>query len=76
MKTVQMTLEEELVEEVDRTVAALGTSRSAFTREALRKALDDLQEVELERRHREGYERHPPQPGEFDVWEAEQVWVE
>jgi hypothetical protein len=29
---------------------------------------------ELERRHREGYERNPPREGEFDVWENEQVW--
>lgn len=76
MKTVEMTLEEDLVEEVDRAVETLGTSRSAFAREALRKALDEIHERELERRHREGYERFPPQPGEFDVWEGEQVWVE
>ena len=76
MKTVEMTLEDDLLEEVDRTAAALGTSRSDFTREALRSALDGVRTRELERRHREGYEKFPPQPGEFDVWEAEQVWVE
>jgi hypothetical protein len=31
-------------------------------------------ERESERRHRAGYERQPIQPGEFDDWEAEQVW--
>jgi mRNA interferase MazF len=55
MKTVQMTLDESLVEEVDRAAEALGTTRSAFTREALREALVRRRELELERRHRAGY---------------------
>lgn len=29
---------------------------------------------ELERRHREGYERNPPREGEFDAGEQEQEW--
>jgi metal-responsive CopG/Arc/MetJ family transcriptional regulator len=74
MKTVQMTLEEALVEEVDRAAEALGTTRSAFTREALREALTRRRELELERRHRAGYAAKPVEPGEFDVWEDEQVW--
>ncbi len=74
MKTVQMTLDEALVDEVDRTVEALGTSRSAFTREALRAALVRRHELELERRHRAGYEAKPVAAGEVDAWEDEQVW--
>jgi metal-responsive CopG/Arc/MetJ family transcriptional regulator len=74
MKTVQMTLDESLVEQVDRVAQTLGTTRSAFTRDALRTALADLQERELERRHRAGYERNPVQPGELGDWEDEQVW--
>ena len=74
MRTVQMTLDDSLVEEVDRTATALGTTRSAFTRDALRAALNDLRQRELERKHREGYERKPVQPGEFSDWENEQVW--
>jgi metal-responsive CopG/Arc/MetJ family transcriptional regulator len=76
MKTVQMTLDESLVQEVDRAAQALGTTRSAFTRDALRAALEDLRERELERQHRAGYERKPVQPGEFSEWEDEQVWVD
>jgi metal-responsive CopG/Arc/MetJ family transcriptional regulator len=74
MKTVQMTLDETLVEEVDRAAEALGTTRSAFTREALRAALARRRELELELRHRAGYAAKPVTPGEFDVWEDEQVW--
>ena len=76
MKTVQMTLDEELVTEVDEAVARLGTTRSAFTREALRSSLARLHEKELERQHREGYLRHPVRPDEVRDWEDEQVWVD
>jgi metal-responsive CopG/Arc/MetJ family transcriptional regulator len=76
MKTVQITLDEHLAHEVDRAVEKLGTTRSGFTRDALRDALAKIDREELERRHRQGYERHPVRPGEFDVWEDEQAWVE
>ena len=74
MKTIQMTLDEDLVKEVDRTVKKLHLSRSAFTRKALREALDRLNIDQLERRHREGYEQQPVTPGEFSGWEDEQAW--
>ena len=76
MRTVQMTLDEDLVATVDRVIKRLGTTRSAFTRKALKMALKEVQMSELERKHREGYRRKPVQRGEFDIWEAEQVWVE
>ena len=74
MKTVQMTLEPELVTQVDRVARRLGLTRSAFTRRALRAALEQLRVQELERRHRDGYRRKPVRSGEFDVWTSEQVW--
>jgi metal-responsive CopG/Arc/MetJ family transcriptional regulator len=39
MKTVQMTLDENLIKSVDKIVKATGTTRSAITRDALRQAL-------------------------------------
>lgn len=76
VKTVRCTLDKHLVQEVDRAVEKLGTTRSGFAREALRDALSKVERKELERRHREGYEKQPVQPGEFDFWEDEQVWVD
>ncbi|HXK27833.1 MAG TPA: CopG family transcriptional regulator [Candidatus Binatia bacterium] len=73
MKTVQMTLDENLVKAVDSAAKKLGTTRSAFTREALRSALKVVRVKELESRHHEGYRRKPVNRGEFD-WESEQVW--
>jgi len=76
MKTVQMTLDENLIASVDKVAKRLGTTRSAFTRQALKTALLEVRMNELERKHREGYKRKPVKRGEFEDWEAEQVWVE
>ena len=74
VKTVQMTLDEALVARVDKAARKLGTTRSGFTRNALKDALSRLREQELERRQREGYERQPVADGEFDAWLDEQAW--
>ena len=59
MKTLQLTLDEELIATVDEFVRAHATTRSASTREALREALRRMREEETEAKHREGYARHP-----------------
>ncbi|MCC6695582.1 MAG: ribbon-helix-helix protein, CopG family [Candidatus Hydrogenedentes bacterium] len=74
MKTVQMTLDDDLVKEVDRVSKRLRTTRSAFLRKALREALARYRDAELEGKHCQGYERHPVAAGEFSVWEYEQAW--
>ncbi|MBI2059612.1 MAG: ribbon-helix-helix protein, CopG family [Nitrospirae bacterium] len=74
MKTVQMTLDDDLVSQVDRVAGRLGTTRSAFARRALREALEKLRILEQERKHRDGYARKAVQRGEFSVWESEQAW--
>ena len=74
MKTVQMTLDETLVKAVDSAAKKLRTTRSAFTREALRSALKEVRVRDLESKHRAGYKRKPIKRGEFSGWESEQVW--
>ena len=74
MKAVKMTLEEDLVAKIDRLVRKLKTTRSAFTRDALRDALAKHRVRELEQKHRLGYQRHPVKSGEFDIWKTEQRW--
>lgn len=73
MKTIQMTIDEALLESVDTAVRDLGTSRSAFLRDALQQALKQLQIVAMEQQHIAGYERYPVEQGEFDVWISEQI---
>ena len=74
MRTIQMTLDDNLVKAVDRVSKELQTSRSAFTRKALQDALDKYKNEQLELKHRRGYEQHPVAGDEFSVWEAEQAW--
>jgi len=74
MKTVQMTLDEDLVERVDRAARRLKTTRSAFTRQALQEALKNIQTIQREARHRRGYAAHPVEDDEFSGWATEQVW--
>ena len=74
MKTIQMTMDNELVERVDARAKGLGTTRSAIARDAVRDAHKRLDEKELEERHVAGYERDPAQPGEFDVPEDDHAW--
>jgi metal-responsive CopG/Arc/MetJ family transcriptional regulator len=74
MRTVQLTLDEDLVNQVDAMVQSLKTTRSAFARQALKAALARLEEEAMERKHREGYLRKPVRQSEFQPWEGEQAW--
>ena len=74
MRTIQMTLDDELVETVDKLVKKLKTTRSAFTRKALREAIKQVNIKTLENKHKKGYERYPVGKIEFSIWESEQEW--
>ncbi len=74
MKTIQMTIDEPLLTEVDQTIRSLKTTRSAFIRDALQLALRHYKISQMEKQHAKGYSRHPVKSGEFDIWEAEQSW--
>lgn len=74
MKTIQITIEENLLQNVDAAVDQIHSTRSAFVRQALENALLKLRTHYLEEKHRRGYQKKPVQKNEFDVWEDEQVW--
>ena len=74
MRTVQMTLDDDLVEAIDKIVKKLKTTRSAFTRAALREAIYNLNISRWEEKHRRGYHRFPVNRDEFSIWEKEQDW--
>ena len=75
MKTIQMTINEDLLKDVDEARKKLRTSRSEFIRRAMYKYINDLNTRDLEKIHREGYKKYPIKKDEFDVWENEQDWV-
>ena len=74
MKTVQMTIDEGLLSEVDQVIQSLKTTRSAFIREALQLALRYYHIDLLERQHAEGYTRYQEPMGDVVEWAAEQDW--
>ncbi len=74
MRTIQMTLDDDLVKTVDIIARELKTTRSAFTRKALRDAINLFNTNLLEQKHRQGYTLHPVNKDEFSVWEKEQNW--
>ena len=74
MRTIQMTLDDDLVKSVDAISKELNTSRSAFTRHALREAIKQHNIQRLELKHRQGYASQPVNKEEFSVWEKEQNW--
>lgn len=76
MTTIQMTLDEELLREMDRTVKKLRTTRSALIRDSIRQYLKLIHTRQLEARHRAGYTKQPVVRGEFDVPESDRGWGE
>jgi metal-responsive CopG/Arc/MetJ family transcriptional regulator len=74
MRTIQMTLDDDLVKKVDAIAKELQTTRSAFTRDALREAVQQYNIRCLEMKHRQGYAVHPVNQEEFSIWENEQKW--
>ncbi len=73
MKTIQITIDEPLLDEVDQVIHDLKTTRSALIRSALQLALKQYAISKLEQRHIAGYTKYPMTPGEFDIWESEQA---
>lgn len=69
-----MTLDDNLVQTVDKVVKYLHTTRSAFTREALQQAVARVKTQRLEEKHMKGYVNRPVSADEFGVWESEQKW--
>lgn len=74
MKTIQMTIDDELLVSVDQVIGELSISRSAFMREALQMALRRYRIRAMEKQHAAGYAKHPVQEDEFDGWEEIQAW--
>ncbi len=74
MKTIQMTIDETLLQRVDQMVQDLSTTRSAFIRDALEQALRQYQVRRLEERDAAGYKAIPAKLEETEEWITEQEW--
>ena len=74
MTTIQVVLEDSLLQATDRAVRRLKVNRSALIRDALREHLRRLSILEKERRDRQGYAQHPVAKDEFGVWDRVTAW--
>lgn len=74
MKTIQITIDEPLLIEVDRMTAKLRTNRSAFFRDAVQRALKRHHITALEEQHWRGYAGRPQTRDEVEEWLLEQSW--
>ena len=67
-KVIQVPVDEELLNELDETSKKLHESRSELIRRACRDYLKQLEDEEMDRLYRQGYEKTPEKP---EVGEAQ-----
>ena len=73
MKTVQMTIDDELLSAVDRAAGEGQETRSAFIRVALQAELKRRQNAALEEAHRQSFQAQP----DDDAWQpGRRAWGE
>ena len=78
METIQVVIDEKLLEAADRVARQTKVNRSELVRRALREHLDRVKTLELEERDRRGYQQAPEQTqvDESATWESQAVWPE
>ncbi len=60
-RVIHISMEDNLLEQIDETAEALATTRTAFIREACKLRLHGLDTKTLDRRYIAGYRKHPEQ---------------
>ncbi len=76
MKTIQITLPDDLLARLDRAVAERGNNRSALARQAFEDLLFRFWVEKMEQQDAEGYAQHPQDLEEIAAWESIQDWGE
>jgi metal-responsive CopG/Arc/MetJ family transcriptional regulator len=77
METIQVVIDEKLLQASDRAAKKAKLNRSELIRLALREHLQRMQILEAEQRDQQGYEKLPESKAiEESAWEAEAVWPE
>jgi metal-responsive CopG/Arc/MetJ family transcriptional regulator len=76
MKAVQFTIEEELLQQIDRDPETKRAGRSAFLRQAAREYLARRRQRSIRDAYRRGYGQKPVEADEFGPLMAGQTWPE
>jgi metal-responsive CopG/Arc/MetJ family transcriptional regulator len=74
LKTVQITVPEQLLVRIDEAAARLKTNRSSLARQAFEETLFHLRLAQMEQQDAEAYARQPQDPAELADWESVQDW--
>ena len=76
METIQLTIDESLLAEVQQATTALQMTPSDFMRVALERALQQRAIIAKEREDAEGYAKQPQTAEEIEEWQPEEDWGE
>ena len=75
METIQLSIDESLLAEVQQATAALQMTPSDFIKLAVERALRQREIIEMELRDTKAYADNPQRPKEIAEWQNEQVWI-
>ena len=74
MKTIQITIDPELLHKIDHDEESIKKGRSAFLRQAVRYYLEQKRLKSISEQYRSGYRRESEINDDLTSWEDEQVW--
>ncbi len=74
MKTIQITIEPELLHKIDNDEESMKNDRSAFLRQAVRYYLEQKRLKSISDKYRSGYTQGLAKDDDLTIWEDEQVW--
>ncbi len=76
VKSIQISIDEQLLKEIDRQAETRARGRSAFIRRAVAEALRRRRDSEIDAAYRRGYGTDPQAVEEIGPWLGEQSWPE
>lgn len=76
MQTIELTIDDAMLAQIDRVTRELSLTQVAFIQQAIEAALRQQTILAQECQHAQGYARQPVEPGEFDLPESARVWEE
>ena len=74
MKTIQITIDPELLNKIDNDEESKKKGRSAFLRQAVRYYLEQKRLKSISEKYRSGYTPESAKDDDLTIWEDEQVW--
>ena len=74
MKTIQITIDPDLLHQIDNDEEVKKKGRSAFLRQAVRYYLEKKRLNSISDKYRSGYSQGLVKKDDFTLWEDEQVW--